>query len=256
MGKVTLIAVVISFLLHPAKLCGDQLSGVGNFLGSFVPPTPTPKQKAAEEAQRLQTVQTLLKGHYFRRVNGQIVNMFLNGNLTYFIVESKINGFVIGKGFGKEALGRIAVKNFTGEVIAKQSIEFVAVRSGSYDDGGTPLELYDCGRILTADEEQNEIERLKKQHATAQQQVQADRQVKKKIEDAKAAEATAKAVKINQDQADKGDAYGLLRMGERYRTGVGVEKDLEKARSYLQKAVNAGSETAKSELADLLEKGK
>jgi len=71
-----------------------------------------------------------------------------------------------------------------------------------------------------------------------------------------AAEAKAKSLKANQAAADKGDAFGLMRMGERYRTGDGVEKDLEKARSFLQKAADAGSETAKSELADLLAKGK
>jgi len=49
----------------------------------------------------------------------------------------------------------------------------------------------------------------------------------------------------------KGDMFGLLRMGERYRDGDGVEKDLGKAREYLQKAADAGSPTAKEELANL-----
>jgi hypothetical protein len=59
------------------------------------------------------------------------------------------------------------------------------------------------------------------------------------------------ALKANQQEADKGDAYGLLRMGERYRDGDGVEKDLAKARDYLQKAADAGSSTAKEELTHL-----
>jgi hypothetical protein len=57
-----------------------------------------------------------------------------------------------------------------------------------------------------------------------------------------------KALKYNQDQADKGDAYGLLRMGERYRDGDGVPKDLVKARDYFSKAVAAGSPSAADEL--------
>ena len=57
-----------------------------------------------------------------------------------------------------------------------------------------------------------------------------------------------KALKSNQDAADRGDDYGLLRMGERYRDGDGVEKNLTKAREYLTKAAAAGSSTATDEL--------
>lgn len=62
---------------------------------------------------------------------------------------------------------------------------------------------------------------------------------------------TAKAVAFNQSQADKGDAYGLQRMGERYRDGDGVPKDLVKAKDYLSKAAAAGSSDATNELAKL-----
>ena len=51
--------------------------------------------------------------------------------------------------------------------------------------------------------------------------------------------------------ADKGDPYGLLRMGERYRDGDRVPKDLTKAQEYLTKAANAGSPTADDELTKL-----
>ena len=61
-----------------------------------------------------------------------------------------------------------------------------------------------------------------------------------------------KVLKYNQSLADKGDAYGLLRMGERYRDGEGVEVNLTKARMYLTKAADAGSDTAKNELEQLL----
>lgn len=62
---------------------------------------------------------------------------------------------------------------------------------------------------------------------------------------------TDRVLKNNQDLADKGDAYGLLRMGERYRDGEGVPKDLAKARDYLTKAAEAGSQTASDELKTL-----
>ena len=67
----------------------------------------------------------------------------------------------------------------------------------------------------------------------------------------KAEQAKATALKSNQDAAAKGDMFGLLRMGERYRDGDGVEKDLAKAKEYLQKAADAGSPTAAEELVKL-----
>lgn len=61
----------------------------------------------------------------------------------------------------------------------------------------------------------------------------------------------AKLLKSFQDMADKGDAYGLLRMGECYRDGDGVEKDLAKAKEYFTKAADAGSPTAAEALKKL-----
>lgn len=76
----------------------------------------------------------------------------------------------------------------------------------------------------------------------------------KRLAQQKAAKASAiknRVLKANQDAADKGDEYGLLRMGERYRDGDGVPKDLTKARDYLTKAAAAGSPTAADELKQL-----
>ena len=74
--------------------------------------------------------------------------------------------------------------------------------------------------------------------------------IKERVEAPKKA-AQAKIVKSNQDLADKGDPYGLLRMGELYRDGDGVPKDLTKARDYFSKAVAAGSPSAAGELSQL-----
>lgn len=63
--------------------------------------------------------------------------------------------------------------------------------------------------------------------------------------------ALNRALQANQEAAAQGDAYGLLRMGERYRDGEGVAVDLKQAREYLQKAAAAGSPTAADELAAL-----
>jgi hypothetical protein len=79
----------------------------------------------------------------------------------------------------------------------------------------------------------------------------------KEIEDEKKAELAAKnapqakALEFDQQQANNGDTYGLLRMGERYMNGEGVTKDLSKARLYLTKAADGGSLTAAQELKNL-----
>lgn len=70
------------------------------------------------------------------------------------------------------------------------------------------------------------------------------------LRDQRNMDANAKSLKYNQEQASKGDAIGQLRMGERYLTGDGVEKDLVKARAYLSKAAAQGISSA----AELLKK--
>lgn len=62
----------------------------------------------------------------------------------------------------------------------------------------------------------------------------------------RAAQARQKALEHNITQAEKGDAYGQFRMGERYRDGDGVEKDSAKAVEYFMKAAQQGHRDAKN----------
>jgi hypothetical protein len=57
-----------------------------------------------------------------------------------------------------------------------------------------------------------------------------------KSADSQTAIAAALVLKWNQEQADEGDPAALLRMGERYRDGEGVKKDLAKAAEYFKRA--------------------
>jgi TPR repeat protein len=145
----------------------------------------------------------------------------------------------------------VAIRNGKSNITSGERLRIHATETGVFQYNGEPLQILDCGRELT------KTERMEKQ--------QADYQVFKRVEQEKAAReamkardiadkkqaAAARALKVNQDAAAKGDMFGLLRMGERYRDGDGVEKDLGKAREYLQKAADAGSPTAKEELANL-----
>jgi hypothetical protein len=122
----------------------------------------------------------------------------------------------------------------------------VGTIQGKLDDGtlavGDALELwnYDAPPVPTP-------EQLAAARA-AQEKAKADAKAKAA---AQKADGEARALQANQDAAAKGDSFGLMRMGERYRDGDGVEKDLSKAREYLQKAADAGSPTAKDELSNL-----
>jgi len=60
-----------------------------------------------------------------------------------------------------------------------------------------------------------------------------------------------KVLKWHLEQAEKGDSCGLFRMGEHYRDGDGVPRDLDKACEYFTKAVAAGSPGAADALSEL-----
>jgi TPR repeat protein len=63
--------------------------------------------------------------------------------------------------------------------------------------------------------------------------------------------ANERILAANEAAAAQGDPYGLLRMGERYRDGDGVETNLDKARDYFTRAAAAGDLTASNELVAL-----
>jgi hypothetical protein len=134
---------------------------------------------------------------------------------------------------------KIVLRNYPVENLAAvgKTISCRAMRIGVTNYNGSVLELYDCGKVYHPPPPKP----LTPEEIAA---------AKAKADAAKKA-AQVRALKGNQEDADKGDAYGLLRMGERYRDGDGVEKDLSKAREYLAKAANAGSSTAADELSKM-----
>ena len=227
----------------PAQTAREQI-GLGAS-GSTIPPSsgsgfaPSPSKQAQ-----------LTK---FCKVNGQI---YQTDQLPYKqgIVAFKNEGVVILSFFDRNALtgettpnGKMfALTNYPGEAVTDRLISAThAKKVGTFDWGSQPLELFDCGtpyipppptpeEIAAAKAAQDKASADAKAKATAQKQAGA-----------------ARALQANQDAAAKGDSFGLLRMGERYRDGDGVEKDLAKAKEYLQKAADAGSPTATEELAKL-----
>jgi TPR repeat protein len=63
--------------------------------------------------------------------------------------------------------------------------------------------------------------------------------------------AGEKVLAWHKELAEKGDAYGEYKMGMRYLTGDGVDKDVEKAKDFLGKSAAQGNKDAASELAKI-----
>jgi TPR repeat protein len=174
----------------------------------------------------------------FEKIEGTVDSIH-NGLVFVNVPKTAYNGFAneyIDGTFAK----RIAITNLPSwdKETTDQKLGMLAMRVGIYDDGsGHPIQLYDYGISCDPPKpKQLTLEQIADAKAKADE-------VKKTASD--------KALKYNQDQAAKGDAYGLLRMGERYRDGDGVEKNLAKAKEFFNKAVAAGSPSAAEELGKL-----
>jgi len=116
---------------------------------------------------------------------------------------------------------------------------------------GDTVNTYDYGTKPTQDELKKLMDEANEKQKALDKKLDEQRHVAEENAAAVKKAAQAKVVNWNQAQADKGDSYGLLRMGERYRDGDGVPKDLNKAREYLTKATAAGSPDAADELSKL-----
>ena len=183
-------------------------------------------------------------------------NAFFAENVTFTITNNnQINGgvhTVRGLQYGK------VVSPASNELAARPKDQSLRV-GGSHPE--IDKELADL--LQQHISVQNQIAMVDTDYAQKKEQIEANydariiqlrRDLDKSKQDVAIARSKAvqdKALKYNEEQAEKGNPVGLLRMGERYRDGDGVPKDLAKARVYLQKAADAGSPSAAEELKNL-----
>jgi hypothetical protein len=209
----------------------------------------------------------------FRLVNGKRYNIQQFGKSTGLInyigdveVDEMISGGVICSVYWADNTGgrnfkqNIVIYNYpepNSLTIGKILNSYPCMQVENFHSGRVSYEAYDCGVPDT-------IENRKKAGLPVPTQEQIDADQKLAAEKASAAQKLVvekaaaakkanqeKILKWNQEQADKGDSYGLLRMGERYRDGDGVPKDLGKAREYFTKASATGSPDAADALSKL-----
>jgi len=130
---------------------------------------------------------------------------------------------------------------------------FLAMRVANWRTNNMVFEAYDCGLPDTIENREKagiSVPTAADLDKLTQKELATRAAAQKAIDDRKKAKED-KVLKWNMDEAEKGNAFGLLRMGERYRDGNGVPKDLNKAREYFNKASAAGSPTATDALSRL-----
>lgn len=133
------------------------------------------------------------------------------------------------------------VEGYPYEVEEDQYIERIAAKdSGVYTyttvlGGTSTIRRFVYGRIVNAP--------TVPPPSPEQLKALADAEARKK------AASDAKALNYNRDLAERGDAYGQFRMGERYRDGDGVDKDPRQAREWFAKASAQGDKAASKALA-------
>jgi hypothetical protein len=120
-----------------------------------------------------------------------------------------------------------------GGPIAKHRHQLVKTSFGS-------IRLLDYGAVWKPSPEWTKQQEVKAAEAKAE--------AAKAIQ-AKQASAESAGLRYNRSQADKGDMQGLFRMGQRYASGDGVDKDPAKARAFFQSALSAGHPDAAKALA-------
>jgi hypothetical protein len=153
------------------------------------------------------------------------------------VIKTIPDGMLVKEDFDNDTEHQtIIITNYPLRLADGDYVEGVAKDSGVYiyrpeNQESTSLRILDFGLIASAP-------------APSAEQIKAA--IKKK------SDLAAKALKSNEEGASKGDSYDEYRMGQRYRDGDGVPKDLAKAREWFKKASDQGERNATEELSELL----
>jgi TPR repeat protein len=194
-------------------------------------------RQLSREARQAAILRNTLESHPWRAIDGvtQQVNgawCAFSGTISHVAHAEPGRVIVIGEfhpiypGQGIPFAGRFVVKNYPYQAADGDPVpNFMAAKSaGVIDVRAQTIHCLDFGVICAAP-------------GTSPEEIAA---AKKAGDD--------KALAANEDAAAHGDPYGLLRMGERYRDGDGVETNLDLARGYLTRAAAAGDLMASNEL--------
>lgn len=183
-------------------------------------------------------------GQFFAVVDGKIYDMRQKGEMKNGNVEYASDGVVVIT-YG---LSNIAIKNYDAkDATAGRHISCCAIRTGTYDWNGVPLQLWDCGTVPTGDQlEQIKEAEAKERALIARQIAQA-----KSLAAAKNYTNQAKAIIWLQTQATNGSASAQYSLAEHYLTGQGCTTNRENAIYWFTQAANQGDMAASNKLSKL-----
>jgi hypothetical protein len=174
-------------------------------------------------------------GVWQRVVNGQKIDFHkppaysINGQVT-----AERDGLVILSGVE----GEFALTNYSGHITDGEKVFALAMRSGKYTYGDTPMDIWDCGTPYIPSPEE-----IVASNAVVQAKAEIARQ--------RIAQAQTNAVIWLKSQATNGSASAQCSLGEHYLAGLGCETNRAQAIYWFTQAANQGDIEASNKLAGL-----
>ena len=210
-----------------------------------------------EQQREQQRIVSCLAGHIYRRINGQIHNLFEAGKPVTGDVQFLQDNVVIGYWWTDQT--PFALTNFQsenlGDISVGKRIGAIAIRIGIYNWNGTPVALYDCGMPVSQEEEEAVESKITQEQAQREKDT-ADAEAWDAANERKAAirnhfEAESNAVIQLATLATNGQEWAQTSLGEHYLKGEGCQTNLPVAIFWLTKSAGQGDSIASNDLVTL-----
>ncbi len=235
--------LVLLLVLAISARAQDALTGSGNFLGARHGSGRAPTQQEIEAANQVQinNKYRLLGGHIFRRINGQIVNMLEKGEIISGKVNSVEDDGIVIIWTNPSTSDEAAIKNFPKVATDGLRVECVACPAPVYRSGTLQLVQWDCGQIVSQEEENQQVGGILKAREEARKVVRNANAIHDYM-------AQSNAIVWLTRQATNGDVSAQYSLANHYLNGQGCPTNLETAVLWLKKAASAGSIEASNKL--------
>jgi hypothetical protein len=177
-------------------------------------------------------------GQFYASVDGKVYDMRQSGEMKDGDVQYA-NDVVVVITYG---LSDIAIKNYDGkDATAGRHISCCAIRVGTYDWNGVPLELWDCGTPYVPKPQTPEQIAAAKEAA----KIASDRAHQKYLT------GETNTVRFLISEVTNGDASAQCDLADHYLNGVGCETNRDLAVYWFTQAANQGDMEASNKLASL-----
>lgn len=239
------IFVVLFFAL---STFADPLTRTGNFLGSAQPRQETPQEIAQRQAQweamRQVGITRELNGHALRKIDGKIHNLRIEGESKSGKIYSQSDDGILVIQMDNRDMTYWALKNYP-DGITGRNISIRVIKVGKYKWwNDSQLELFDCGTLLTPEEEKQKQDEFE----AAQKKIQQDRI---EVMQLKSFIANSNAVASLKTEAANGSPSAQYNLALHYLNGRGCETNKDLAIHWLKTASDGGDFLASNKLVTL-----